>query len=269
MSLGVAGRQMGMACFAHRARSVVLRANRCLGALRERRLVNERDARQVGSGSAVEKLDDGSRHGRIAGGRGREPALRSDQRTKPARPGRNVSEQASTLQVPDQETFKLLNLSRRPALKPMEPSPGRTAKPLASEDRVPVGRIGADGVLSRGARPGSFRVTRDGARRRAGPTRNVLLRARVRAPSMAATQTRGARGLRQPHPSRGYPLDREGAPELGYLAPSARKEKCGHNQVKAACQDRGQPFGADRLRARVLRQSSQYPTRQGVLPGDA
>jgi hypothetical protein len=71
-------------------------------------------------------------------------SVRSDQRTKPAKPAWNVSQQAPPLQVSDEETFKLLNLSRRPALKPKEPLQDGRRNRLLLRTACRWFRIGAD-----------------------------------------------------------------------------------------------------------------------------
>jgi hypothetical protein len=108
--------------------------------------------------------------------------LDSESRAKPEAWAQPFPRQAPNLGGFGPRTFKLLNLSRCPALKLEEP---------LKDDRVALGPVRLWGLCAGGSASGSFRVHGKGPPGMGGPNPQRAPRgARVRAPSMAATQTR-------------------------------------------------------------------------------
>jgi hypothetical protein len=95
--------------------------------------------------------------------------LDSGSRPKPDAWAQPFPRQAPNLAGSDQETFKLMNFSRRPALELEEP---------LQDDRVALGPVRLWGLCAGGSGSGSFPDHGKGPSTWAGPTRNVLLAAR-------------------------------------------------------------------------------------------
>jgi hypothetical protein len=133
--------------------------------------------------------------------------LDSGSRPKPEAWPQPLPRQAPNLAGFGPRTFKLLNLSRCPALKPEEP---------LKDDRVALGPVRLWGLCAGGSASGSFRVHGKGPPGMGGPNPQRAPRgARVRAPHWLPRDQGNTRPTPPTPPPGGHPLDRKVCTRLG------------------------------------------------------